>query len=136
MKIFARCFDRCVAKDAPVSYTHLDQDRGWSGLYNSFKSVARDKSDDRIKSLYYHLSIYTKTTAELMSRKDNLTEQIQSLDKSRERLQTILSALQEETQSLLPAENVQELEVQLTIPKTRIEDPVSYTHLDVYQRQP
>lgn len=47
------------------------------------------------------------------------------MDKSRERLQTILSALQEETKSLLPAENVQELEVQLTIPKKRIEDLVS-----------
>ena len=114
---------------APPTFTfmpyYIDQDRGWSGLYNSFKSVARYKSNDRIKSLYYHLSIYTKTTVELMSRKDNLTEQIQSLDKSRERLQTILSALQEETKSLLPAENVQELEVQLTIPKKRIEDLVS-----------
>ena len=104
---------------------YIDQDKGWSGLYNSFKSVARYKSDDRIKSLYYHLSIYTKTTVELMARKDNLTEQIQSLDKSRERLLTILSALQEETKSLLPAEDAQELEVQLTIPKKRIEDLVS-----------
>ena len=67
---------------APPTFTfmpyYIDQDRGWSGLYNSFKSVARYKSNDRIKSLYYHLSIYTKTTVELMSRKDNLTEQIQT----------------------------------------------------------
>jgi len=114
---------------APPTFTfmpyYIDQDKGWSGLYNSFKSVARYKSDDRIKSLYYHLSIYTKTTVELMARKDNLTEQIQSLDKSRERLLTILSALQEETKSLLPAEDAQELEVQLTIPQKRIEDLVS-----------
>lgn len=49
---------------APPTFTfmpyYIDQDKGWTGLYNSFASIQRYKSADRIKSLYYHLNIYTK----------------------------------------------------------------------------
>ena len=46
---------------APPAFTfmpyYIDQDKGWSGLYDSFASINQYKSTDRIKSLYYHLNI-------------------------------------------------------------------------------
>lgn len=55
---------------APPAFTfmpyYIDQDRGWSGLYESFSNIDQYKKPDRIKSLYYHLGIYTRSTVELM----------------------------------------------------------------------
>lgn len=63
---------------APPVFTfmpyYIDQDKGWSGLYNSFAAIEQYKSADRIKSLYYHLNIYTKGTVELMAERDRLKE--------------------------------------------------------------
>lgn len=110
---------------APPTFTfmpyYIDQDYGWSGLYDSFSSLSQYKSADRIKSLYYHLNIYTKNTIELMAQRDKLNEKLESLQIENTRLCTILSALQEETANLPPADSVQELESHLNIPKKRIE---------------
>lgn len=114
---------------APPVFTfmpyYIDQDLGWNGLYNSFELLTQYKSDDRLKSLYYHLNIYTKTTVELMAKRDQLKEHTEKFETERNRLITILSALREETDNLPPADTVQELEEYLEIPKTQIEQFVS-----------
>ncbi len=114
---------------APPAFTfmpyYIDQDMGWSGLYNSFESITQYKSDDRLKSLYYHLNIYTKATVELMAKRDQLKERTEKLESERNRLNTILSALREETDNLPPADTVQELEEHLEIPKKQVEQMVS-----------
>lgn len=110
---------------APPAFTfmpyYIDQDKGWSGLYDSFSSITQYKKSDRIKSLYYHLNIYTKGTVELMARRDRLKERLEALQAENNRLCTVLAALREETDNLPPAETVQELEVHLKIPQKRIE---------------
>ena len=113
---------------APPVFTfmpyYIDQDKGWSGLYNSFAAIEQYKSADRIKSLYYHLSIYTKGTIELMAERDRLKERLETLAIESDRLNTILSALREETDNLPPADTVSELEAHLEEPKKRIEQLV------------
>ena len=46
---------------APPVFTflpyYIDQDNGWSELYGSFQNQEQYKKHDRMKSLYYHLSI-------------------------------------------------------------------------------
>lgn len=110
---------------APPAFTfmpyYIDQDTGWSGLYDSFSSITQYKKADRIKSLYYHLNIYTKSTVELMAQRDHLKERLEELQIESERLSTILEALREEMGNLPPAEDVEELEKFLKIPKQRIE---------------
>lgn len=114
---------------APPAFTfmpyYIDQDKGWSGLYNSFESITQYKSDDRLKSLYYHLNIYTKKTVELMAERDQKKERTKELEAKKDRLNTILSALCEETDNLPPADTLQELEEQLEIPKKQVEQMVS-----------
>ena len=109
---------------APPAFTfmpyYIDQDKGWSGLYESFASISQYKSADRIKSLYYHLSIYTKGTVELMARRDSLKDKLETLRIENERLNTILSALRDETSNLPPASDVSELETYLKEPQKRI----------------
>lgn len=110
---------------APPAFTfmpyYIDQDKGWSGLYDSFASITQYKSTDRIKSLYYHLNIYTKETVELMAERDRLKERMEILEKERDRLNTILSALREETANLPPADTIHELDMHLEASKKRIE---------------
>lgn len=110
---------------APPAFTfmpyYIDQDTGWSGLYDSFSSITQYKKADRIKSLYYHLNIYTKSTVELMARRDHLKERFEEFQIESERLSTILAALREEMGNLPPAEDVEELEKFLRIPQQRIE---------------
>lgn len=114
---------------APPAFTfmpyYIDQDKGWSGLYDSFASINQYKSTDRIKSLYYHLNIYTKGTVELMAERDRLKERLEVLTTENDRLNTILSALREETVNLPPADNLAELETHLAAPKKRIEQLVT-----------
>lgn len=109
---------------APPAFTfmpyYIDQDKGWSGLYNSFSSIEQYKKTDRIKSLYYHLNIYTKSTVELMAKRDWLKDELETLQKESERLQVILTALHSEIENLPPADNIEELEEHLEIPKERI----------------
>lgn len=113
---------------APPAFTfmpyYIDQDKGWSGLYDSFASINQYKSTDRIKSLYYHLNIYTKNTVELMAKRDCLKESQETLKAENDRLNIILSALREETANLPPADTVSELEAQLEKPKKQIENLV------------
>ncbi len=114
---------------APPAFTfmpyYIDQDKGWSGLYDSFASITQYKSADRIKSLYYHLNIYTKGTVELMAEKDRLKDHLEILEDERDRLNTILSALREETANLPPADTISELDTHLEAPKKRIEQLVT-----------
>lgn len=100
---------------------YIDQDKGWNNLYGSFESIDQYQKDDRIKSLYYHLNIYTKETIQLMAKRDLLKEQEGNLQSEINRLKTIVEALQEEIGNLPPAEDEAELEVHLEIPKERIE---------------
>jgi len=88
---------------------YIDQDNGWSGLYDSFAAINQYNRADRIKSLYYHLNIYTRGTVELMAKRDRLKDQLEVLEMESERLNTILTALREETVNLPPADTVSEL---------------------------
>ncbi len=113
---------------APPAFTfmpyYIDQDTGWSGLYDSFSFITQYKKSDRIKSLYYHLNIYTKNTVELMARRDQLKEYLERLMSENERLSTVLSALNGEMDNLPPADDIVELENHLKIPQKRIEELV------------
>ena len=99
---------------------YIDQDKGWNGLYNSFSNIDQYRQDDRIKSLYYHLSIYNKYTVELMAQKDQMKDEIEKLKKEEEHIRITLNALSQETQNLIPAKTEEELEKYLQIPKEQI----------------
>ncbi len=109
---------------APPVFTfmpyYIDQDTGWSGLYNSFSQIDQYKKDDRVKSLYYHLNIYTRHTVELMAQRDTLKDETIQLEEDERRIKTILGGLVQEIQNLLPAETIDELERNLQIPKQEI----------------
>jgi len=100
---------------------YIDQDNGWSGLYDSFAAINQYNRADRIKSLYYHLNIYTRGTVELMAKRDRLKDQLEVLEMESERLNTILTALREETVNLPPADTVSELDAHLDVPRKKIE---------------
>lgn len=116
--------DSAKVEMAPPAFTfmpyYIDQDKGWSGLYDSFSAIEQYKKPDRIKSLYYHLNIYTKSTVELMAKRDRLKDRLEVLGQEGDRLQVVLAALQNEMENLPPADNMQELEESLEIPKERI----------------
>ena len=106
---------------APPTFTfmpyYIDQDRGWSGLYESFSNIGQYKKPDRIKSLYYHLGIYTRPTVELMAKKDTLKDKIEQLKAVEEKLRITIESLYAEIQNLVPADSIEELERNLIIPK-------------------
>ena len=114
---------------APPAFTflpyYIDQDKGWSGLYDSFSNIDQYNKNDRIKSLYYHLNIYNRSTIELMAKRDALREKIEELKEKEERIRITIEALAKETQNLLPAEDLDELERNLQIPKENISALVS-----------
>lgn len=99
---------------------YIDQDLGWSGLYESFESIEQYQKNERIKSLYYHLNIYTKNTVELLAERDRLKDRQEELQNENARLITILTALNGEIQNLPPVETYEDLERSLQIPKDRI----------------
>lgn len=109
---------------APPAFTfmpyYIDQDRGWSGLYESFSNMDQYKKSDRIKSLYYHLGIYTRSTVELMAKRDTLKDKIEQLKLEEEKSRITIESLYAEIQNLLPADSIEELERNLIIPKERI----------------
>lgn len=109
---------------APPAFTfmpyYIDQDRGWSGLYESFSNIDQYKKSDRIKSLYYHLGIYTRSTVELMAKRDTLKDKIEQLKEEEEKSRITIESLYAEIQNLLPADSIEELEKNLIIPKERI----------------
>ena len=109
---------------APPAFTfmpyYIDQDKGWSGLYESFSNIDQYKKSDRIKSLYYHLGIYTRSTVELMAKRDTLKDKIEQLKEEEEKSRITIESLYAEIQNLLPADSIEELERNLIIPKERI----------------
>jgi len=104
---------------------YIDQDKGWSGLYDSFSNINQYKKTDRIKSLYYHLNIYNRSTVELMAKRDRLKDQLEELKERENKIRVTLEALVEEANNLIPADNIEELERNLRIPKERISELVS-----------
>lgn len=115
-------------EQAPPAFTfmpyYIDQDKGWNGLYDSFASIQQYKKSDRIKSLYYHLSIYTKSTIELMANRDLLKDRLVELGGENERLRIVLSALQEESSNLPSVTSIQDFENSLVTAKAQIESLV------------
>lgn len=109
---------------APPVFTYMpyyiDQDNGWTGLYNSFSQIDQYKKDDRVKSLYYHLNIYTRDTVEIMASRDGLKDELLELEEEEKRIRTVLEGISEEIQNLLPAETIEQLEQNLQIPKEEI----------------
>lgn len=109
---------------APPAFTfmpyYIDQDKGWSGLYESFSNIDQYKKSDRIKSLYYHLGIYTRSTVELMAKRDTLKDKIEQLKEEEEKSRITIESLYAEIQNLLPADSIEELEKNLIIPKEQI----------------
>ena len=99
---------------APPAFTfmpyYIDQDKGWSGLYESFSNIDQYKKSDRIKSLYYHLGIYTRSTVELMAKRDTLKDKIEQLKEEEEKSRITIESLYAEIQNLLPADSIEELE--------------------------
>lgn len=114
---------------APPVFTfmpyYIDQDSGWSGLYESFSNIEQYKKNDRIKSLYYHLGIYTLLTVELTFKKDNIRERIELLKKDEEKIRITLDSLYLEIQNLVPANSIEELEKNLEISKDHISSLVN-----------
>lgn len=99
---------------------YIDQDRGWTEIYDSFSHLEQYTKDARIKSLYYHLGIYNRATIELMARKDSLSLQLKQLEEEGSRLQVVISVLSDELKNIVPAVNVEELERNLILPKEKI----------------
>lgn len=99
---------------------YIDQDRGWAEIYDSFSRLDQYTKDDRIKSLYYHLGIYNKNTIELMAKKDDLSSQLEQLVTEGERLQIVINTLSDELKNIVPAENIEELDRNLAVPKEKI----------------
>lgn len=113
---------------APPAFTfmpyYIDQDNGWSELYNSFERMDQFSKQERAKSLYFHLNIYNRDRIELQTQKDRyISEKKKLQDEEQEQIITI-NALSKELNIIIPANNEKELESQLEIPKKRIEELV------------
>lgn len=109
---------------APPAFTfmpyYIDQDIGWAGLYESFLSLDQFEKKERIKSVYFHLGLYTKWTIEKMGDRDRLKDEIAELQDREKEIRVTLKALLDEIQNLIIADNEEELEKHLTVPKERI----------------
>lgn len=99
---------------------YIDQDRGWSGLYESFSNIDQYKKSDRIKSLYYHLGIYTRSTVELMAKRDALKDTIEQLKEEESKITITMNSLYKEIQNIIPADSIEELEKNLILPREQI----------------
>lgn len=110
---------------APPAFTflpyYIDQDDGWSILYGSFQNQEQYKKADRIKSLYYHLNIYTKQSVELMAQRDRLQDEVFSLKKEEERLSEIIDFISDEMQGLIPAEDITRFDENIKPMKKKIQ---------------
>lgn len=109
---------------APPAFTfmpyYIDQDIGWAGLYESFLSLDQFEKKERIKSVYFHLGLYTKWTIEKMGDRDRLKDELAELQEREKEIRVTLKALLDEIQNLIIADNEEELEKYLTVPKERI----------------
>ena len=110
---------------APPAFTfmpyYIDQDKGWNDLYNSFERMDQFAKLERAKSLYFHLGLYTKSRIELQAKKDRLKDEIKELQEAEQRLVITVKALSVELNNIIPADNEEELERHLSIPKKEIE---------------
>lgn len=113
---------------APPAFTfmpyYIDQDKGWNSLYDSFERMDQFAKPERDKSLYFHLGLYTKARIELQASKDRLKEEVSELQEAEQRLVITIKALTEELNNIIPADNEEELEWHLAIPKKEIEELV------------
>lgn len=113
---------------APPAFTfmpyYIDQDKGWNELYNSFERMEQYAKPERAKSLYFHLGLYTKDRIELHARKDQLKEKIEKLQEQEQHLFIMVKALTEELNNIIPADNEEELERYLKLPKKEIAELV------------
>ena len=111
---------------APPAFTYLpyyiDQDTGWNKEpYESFESVDLFRKPDRIKSLYYHLGVYNKHSVEMQAKIDANDAEVERLKALVARAEIALETLTAETQGLIPARNVEDLEQRLEPTKKRID---------------
>lgn len=109
---------------APPAFTflpyYIDQDDGWSVLYGSFQNQDQYRKNDRIKSLYYHLNLYTKSTVELMAKRDRLQDEISVLKNDAARLSDITEAITEEMQGIVPADDTEQFDRNIQMSKEKI----------------
>lgn len=114
---------------APPTFTfmpyYIDQDKGWNKLYESFNNINQYKKTDRIKSLYYHLGIYTKFTVKLTFEKDILNDKIEKLKIDKENMEKIQDYLYSEVENIVFVDSIEELEKNLEVPKMKIISLVS-----------
>lgn len=99
---------------------YIDQDFGWSEIYNSFSKIDQYRRDDRLKSLYYHLGIYNKDTIKLLADKDNANKELEEKEIEIEKIQNVIETLTEESNNIVPAANIEELERNLEISNSKI----------------
>ena len=109
---------------APPAFTfmpyYIDQDTGWSSLYESFLSLEQFEKKERIKSIYFHLGLYTKRTIERMGEKERLKDEIITLQQREKDIRVTVKALLDEINNLIVADGEEELEKQLDIHKEHI----------------
>ena len=114
---------------APPAFTflpyYIDQDSGWSVLYGSFQNQDQYRKNDRIKSLYYHLNIYSKNYVELMAKRDKIQESLEALKKEADRLSEIIEVITDEVQGLVPAENTEQFDRNIKKSVNKIKDVVN-----------
>ena len=124
---------------APPVFTflpyYIDQDNGWSELYGSFQNQEQYKKHDRMKSLYYHLSIYTKSAVELMAQRDKLQEELDTLKTDATKLLDIIEALTDEIQGIVPADDVAQFDKNIQISKNKIRTLVKQISLEQHEHQ-
>ncbi len=72
---------------------YIDQDKGWSELYDSFEKLDQFSKPERAKSLYFHLGLYTRSRIELQAKKDLFTEEIARLKEREKELHITINAL-------------------------------------------
>lgn len=104
---------------------YIDQDKGWSELYNSFENIDQFSKPERAKSLYFHLGLYNKTRIENQTLKDYYKDKICELQQSEKELQITINALTNEINNIVPADTQENLEQFLIEPKKEIEEIVA-----------
>lgn len=103
---------------------YIDQDLGWSKIYESFERIQQYDRKSRLQSLYYHLGIYNKDTIELTAKRDKLKLEFAELELEQNNITNSLELLSEEASNIIPADNIEELERNLQLPKKNIENIV------------
>lgn len=103
---------------------YIDQDLGWSKIYESFERIQQYDRKSRLQSLYYHLGIYNKDTIELTAKRDKLKLEFTELELEQNNITNSLELLSEEASNIIPADNIEELERNLQLPKKNIENIV------------